>query len=257
MTQHLNTHDGSTHPLGCLPRETTCGDGEFPVLGVDEGTPDLLPRSTWDRYASTALESRVWHVFDQAPQNSCAACATAAGLMLLREKAGLTNVVLSEAPIYSIGNHGRDQGMAVDAGLKILRSTGTVPEEVIDGKDWKGRNWPDEWKDIARDYRAVEAWDCPTYKHAVSAVLRGFPVVIGVDWDDRRGAGHAILFIGWKDGRARIANSWGENWGEKGFGWLKESTCERGIPKYGAFALRVASDPKDDGDLPEPKFGMG
>ncbi len=259
MTQHLRTNDrGTTHPLGCLPRVTAPED--WPRVG-EAGAPDLIARSEWDKHASTALESRIWTVLAQGAQNSCAGCAAVAAIMLTRAVSGLLNIDLSQAVPYAISNGGRDEGASIDAVLRAIQEFGTVPTEVIDGYGWQGyysrRNgWPDGWKDIAADYRAVEAVDCPTYDHAVSAVLRGFPVVLGVDWEDRRGAGHAITMVGWK-GRPRILNSWGEKWGESGCDWIKESTCERGVKKYGAWRLRVVSDPKDDGDMSPPNFGMG
>ena len=35
--------------------------------------------------------------------------------------------------------------------------------------------------------------------------------------------GHVVLLIGWDDDRQAwlVKNSWGEKWGEKGFGWIK------------------------------------
>jgi len=48
-------------------------------------------------------------------------------------------------------------------------------------------------------------------------------------------------------------NSWGRDWGTNGLGqWVSEATLASEIRGYGAWALRVATDPDDDGDLPKP-----
>jgi cathepsin L len=42
---------------------------------------------------------------------------------------------------------------------------------------------------------------------------------------------HAVLLIGWDDEKQAwlIKNSWGEQWGEKGFAWIKYGSNNIGV----------------------------
>ena len=248
------TVDGVERTLGCLQRTTKVGDGAFRVFG-DPGTPGLIGRSLWPALSQVPLDPFVWHVINQSNQGSCMPSAGAGAVMICRENAGLSRVVLSQASVYGQGNGGSDSGMGIDAGLKLIQEVGFCPVDLIDQYDWQGfrrGTWPAGWKDEAAKYRALEAWDCPTYDHAVSAVLRGFPVVLGVFWEG--GGGHAIVMIGWNNdvGKPKILNSWGKSWGANGIGYLTEPQCKKGIDYFGAWALRVPTDPTNDGDIPQP-----
>lgn len=50
-----------------------------------------------------------------------------------------------------------------------------------------------------------------------------------------------VLLIGWDDekGAWLVKNSWGEEWGEKGFGWIKY-----GSNNIGVFAAWIDAEPK-------------
>ncbi len=241
MPDTIRDNQGIERVLGCLPRVSKVGDGTFRVFG--DGTPPPLPESEWKKYRHINLKSMHWHTIDQARQGSCLACATVGVGMLERELAGLTQVILSQASIYALGNDGRDQGMAVDRGLEILRDIGACPTSVIDQYDWQGyrRNtWPDDWDEQASRYRGIEYWDCQSYEDVVSANCHGFGVVYGCK-------GHAVIRIGWETD----LNSWGPGWGNNGLGrWATRREFEQGIPRYGAWAFRGGTDPTGDGDLP-------
>lgn len=54
--------------------------------------------------------------------------------------------------------------------------------------------------------------------------------------------GQVVLLIGWDEkGAWLIKNSWGEEWGEGGFGWIKY-----GSNNIGQFAAWIAPDPKEE-----------
>ena len=228
------------HYRGCLPRTTKVGDGTFRVVPDDY----LIDRKDWEKYPQT-LHQHVWHIINQGRQNSCCACMGVGGLMLCREKQGLDKVILSQAVPYHFGNGGHDGGMAIDTCLQMLLKYGTVPISVVDQYDWQRRNWPNNWEEIAENYKIFEAMDCPTYEHAVSMVLRGHPVMYGAK-------GHAVVRIGCSlFTPIPDLNSWDRSWGIDGLGtWATEDELKRGIERqYGAWALRYATDPPNDGDL--------
>jgi len=239
---------------GCLPREATePGDGAFPVFGVPgEGTPQLVPASDWQRITGTYRRyTEAYGVIGQRA-NSCTTCGARGALQSARFFAGLDPVQLSHGSVYGVINGGVDRGSSIDVCLNQLRRVGMAQTSVIDPFDWGGYykrrgGWPDDWEANARRYRVLEAHDCPDWEHLVSAIQLGFPVLFGVRWSG--GGGHAILGTGYKDGQIEILNSWGASWGDNGFGFLPRAQVQRGITTYGAWALRAATDPPNDGDI--------
>lgn len=57
------------------------------------------------------------------------------------------------------------------------------------------------------------------------------------------GPRHFVLIVGWDDekGAWLVKNSWGEDWGEKGFGWIKY-----GSNKIGEASAWITPDPKEE-----------
>ncbi len=61
--------------------------------------------------------------------------------------------------------------------------------------------------------------------------------------EQNTGGIHMVLIIGWDDSKGAwlIKNSYGTEWGESGFGWIKY-----GSNKIGQFSAWIASDPKEE-----------
>lgn len=222
---------------GCLPRISKVGDGLFPVLG-EPGTPPLVDPSEWEKWRETSFAPHVWHKITQAKQNSCTGCACAGVMITSREARDLPRIIFSQASIYGFEDSDltprrRDNGMNIDVALQILQNVGICSVDIIEQYDWAGYGrgtWPDDWKEHAKQNRIVEAWDCPTGEHIVSAVMRGFPVVYG-------SKGHAVCRIGWR----LDLNSW-PDWADRGIGqWANDRELDEGAKHYGAWALRVVS----------------
>lgn len=198
-----------------------------------------IPRADWPSRL-LSLQPRVWHVFNQGRLSSCASNATAQSLMLLREIAGMPRVVLSPGSLYGQVTR-TDSGSTLDDNLSALAAVGLVPSSAMDANAWTARSYPADWKDLAKPYRVTEWYDLGGKVESIAtAVLYGFPVVIGVDWPG--GGGHAVLVVGLvvDKGTVRflICNSWGPEWNNGGFGTLSEPVV-RTSSKYGAFAPRV------------------
>lgn len=110
-------------------------------------------------------------------------------------------------------------------------------------------------------YMKAAAWDyvnsppdqLPTVTQLKEALIAHGPIVTPIFYDqclanyrsgvfNEKDAGmvnHVVLLIGWDDTKQAwlIKNSWGEEWGEKGFGWIKY-----GSNNIGVFAAWVEAD---------------
>jgi len=235
---------------GCLPRRDKVGDNpRFKVYGTVDETP-IIPRSEW---VECSLRHKAWDVVNQADQNSCCPSATRGAVEILREINGLSRIKLSQGSLYSQISGGRDAGANISDALEAMMDVGMTPISVIDEYDWRGKNYPTNWKTEAKKYRILEAFDCPTFDAVASAVQRSMPVVFGVYWGS---GGHAITAIGLKQVNGiwylKILNSWGSDWEDQGFGDLSESKCS-GITSFGAFAIRAVTIPSEE-ELPPPPF---
>jgi len=239
--------NGREYRAGCLPRKTKVGEIDpktgkpfFEIYDPSKPLPGIAR-------AGTAIDSSlIWHIVNQANQSSCCGCMGIDMVMLIREIMGLNRVILSQASLYGQGNGGRDEGMAIDTCLRLLKTVGACPVSLIDQYDWKGfgrGTWPDQWKEVAKLYRAVEVLDCPTVELVHAANEAGHPVGYGAK-------GHAVVHIG----PGRDINSWGRDWGDDGIGpWVtSDAELQRGLDLYGGFIVFLATDPDNDGDLPSP-----
>lgn len=228
---------------GCLPRETLCGDNpNFKVYGEVADCP-ILPRTTWKE---CSFRHYVWEIVSQNPQNSCCPSAVRGAAQIVREMNGCRRISLSQGSLYGRINRGVDEGANIEAALTAMMAEGMTPDAVIPEKNWDPRTWPADWRDAAKRYRLLEAFDCPSFDAVASAVQRGQPVVFGVFWG--RG-GHAITATGLRYAAGgwnlEFLNSWDVTWGDGGFGFLPEAKCS-GIRTFGAFALRCMVIPSDE-----------
>lgn len=205
---------------------------------------------------------------DQGPQNSCVGWALGYGLMSYF-KARQRGVVphagdepawehcYSPAWIYNQLNGGGDKGISALAGLRLLVRDGSAGWQLMpyDASDWASQ--PSQAaKEDARNHR-LEGYHRVDLRDQLGAKLSlfdGNPILISVPLDEalqqvgdgvwqgpqREGAPlHCMVIVGWDDARGafRAMSSWGESWGDEGYGWLSY----QGFAKHGVQAL-VASD---------------
>jgi len=247
MNEIIKSVNGQEFVVGCLPRTSKVGDGEFKVLGEDSDSPiKVLTSRERDKLEDPDIISFIWHVINQANQGSCCGAAACGLVMLLRAMAGLKKLIMSQASLYGQGNGGRDQGMAIDTCLRKLSTVGACPTSVIEQYDWHGfrrKTWMDGWEKVAAKYRIMEWWDCPTYDHIATANKYGMPVIYGAK-------GHAVCRLKPR----KDLNSWDYSWGDNGVGeWATVREMKYDVPRYGAWAGRVMFDPPGDGDVPVRK----
>lgn len=250
---------GEVRYLGCLPRTAEIGS-IYPVFGERPGGR-LIPRNQWQPCDHSHL---VQKILDQDAQGACTAFASVQALMCLRAEAGLPFVELSAGNLYGRINGGRDEGSTLADAIQTLEQQGVCKASTIGHLQWRKNTWPPGWQEEARRFRVLEAWDCPSFDHLASALQLGFFVNLGIlvggnfepDSDgwipDRRGggSGHAMCGVGLaqhpRTGRwgIKVANSWGEDWGLRGFGIVPESYF-RGVFTDG-WAVRGLVDPSGD-----------
>jgi len=255
--------DGKQYHLGCKPRLLHPG-ALYPVLGDDPGRPEikLIPREQW---AEVDFSHFVPEILDQDRTNACNAFASIQTLHVLRAQAGLPYVKLSPGNLYGRINGGVDGGSNLSDAIQTLEKEGVCTAATVPELQWRPSRWPTGWRDEAKKFRILEAWDCPSFDHITSAILLGFPVNLGVlvgsnftvgedGWiaDYRRGGGgHAMCGVGLLRHPSRgvwgvkVANSWGTRWGRSGFGILPESYF-RSTPFTDGWAVRGAVDPSGE-----------
>ena len=248
--------------LGCLPRVAKPGE-VYPIFGEQPSRTrvHIIPRSEWKPLDFSHL---VIKVLDQDGQGACNTFASVQALHVIRHQVGLPFVELSAGNLYGRINGGVDRGSVIADAILELEKNGVCPVDVVPHLEWRQRRWPSHWKEEAKKFRIVEAWDCPTFDHLASAILHGFPVNLSIlvgsnfkpdpdGWlPDYRGGGggHAMCGVGLVyDGKRgwgiKVVNSWGQDWGLNGFAIVPESYF-KSSPFTDAWAVRGMIDPKGD-----------
>ena len=191
------------------------------------------------------MRSKCSPVEDQGQLGSCTANALVGALEFLELKDGAQFVDLSRLFLYYNerlieGNVDSDSGAFIRDGIKSLAKQGVCTEPEWPYKISRFRNKP-----TAACYRSAKKHRILSY-HRISTVdemrgclAEGFPFVFGFTVYDafesvavaksgvlnmpgpkeKMAGGHAVMGIGYDDAARRfvIRNSWGSDWGQKGY----------------------------------------
>lgn len=191
----------------------------------------------------------------QGPQSSCVGWAlgyAARSYYTRREwrSHGETPEPFSPSFIYNQTKEGGcASGSSISSGLKLLESMGVVGISDFPYEPDACSRQPTPDQLVKAQKNRIKSWARVETSHpeAIKAEIhQGNPVVIGLwvtpafyqmkagtysDMSDVSSGGHALVVVGYDDRRNafKVVNSWGEKWGDRGFGWISYETMIKRI----------------------------
>jgi len=207
--------NGVPFMTGCLERVSQCGAlaGVPQWNGQSEACP-ILRRELWATQAHH--REYEWSDNDQGNTPSCtlASLANHGEFFLARMGRAKTNLDWLKAWRTLSGGYG---GVALDTALRYAMTEG------FPLSDGSGALIVDE------------VWDLPRIDAVFSAVMRGVPVWFGAS--QHAECGMTVV----KNGgfKLDVRGTWGRGYGDQGWYGRSESYIARGLPLYGAFAIRT------------------
>jgi C1A family cysteine protease len=187
-------------------------------------------------------------VEDQGPIGSCTGNAIAGAIELLEVKKGMKHTDISRLFIYYnervyINTVREDSGAYIRDGIKSIRKIGAAAEKLWPYDVTKYAEKPSDlaYQDAA-DRKFKNYYRVLTLNAALNAIANEFPVIFGFTVytsflsdavartgimsmpkrGDREEGGHAVLAVGYdkKKGHVICRNSWGKEWGDKGYFYM-------------------------------------
>jgi hypothetical protein len=235
------------------PRTMPVGDPRCctSALGVDAGPP-IIPREKWPE-EGIDLSHAVEEILDQNGYSLCHSFGGTQVNQIAHHLAGHPGLRLSAGNLAGQVTGYQDEGAGVDEVLAVLIADGQTTRALIGEDDYRGRDWPSDWKTDAAKHRVLKSYDCghdDVFDAVVSCIIYGWPVEIGTN---AFGGGHAVTVTRfYKKGgvwRLRGPNSWGEDWtncDQAGYWDYSESQISRGLDSFGAFGLEASVANPDD-----------
>lgn len=199
---------------------------------------------------SVDLRSGCTRIENQFHIGSCTANASTSAMEFLAKKLGRPCPDLSRLFVYFAtrvwvagGKPTEDTGATIRDVMKALATYGACLEDVWPYETPRFTQTPSaKARTDARNRQITVYYRCPNLKAIKQSLAEGHPVTGGfavpssIDGyeTERTGivaypsatekfvGGHAVLFVGYDDRTRRLTfqNSWGANWGDKGFGYL-------------------------------------
>jgi len=218
-------------------------------------------------------------VYNQGATNACVGFSTIGGLGEFYARKRGWNMRFSPRYLWTLGrkfdgNLNQNVGMMIDDAQKILDNYGMLPEQsypfpVLDPRQnpalfeqMLSERPSNQQIDEAKKFRISQGWKrVPSVSAMRTALADGKPVVFGIAVfsniaqtgpdglipmpgpNDTFEGGHAVVAVGYDNTRKVfiIRNSWGENWGDHGYGYLPYEFF-RGVvnqvPAYAGFTVK-------------------
>lgn len=223
----------------------------------------IVPVARGERPSQLLLTQYLPPIGSQGRQGSCAGWATAyygytywaaKQRKLTAEQLRDPKFQFSAAYVYNQCNGGIDSGTSFYAAFRVLREKGcaslaempysetdhlTKPSEAAHARaeKFKARTAavvspkdvePEKLKTLLAETREPVVLAIPIYSDFPSRVASDFVYRLTVDPKSPHG-GHAITIVGYDDSRQafRMVNSWGADWGDRGFLWLAEEFVQQ------------------------------
>lgn len=211
----------------------------------------------------------------QGYQNSCVGWATAYALKTMHEKLERNwNIdtdkhIFSPAFIYNQINGGRDQGSYIHEALQLIVDMGcaTLSTMSYSADDYRTSPSKKAYKEAAQ-YKGLNwftvndgsRWTDESFHLLKSTLAENNGVIIAMqiydNFDDysggiyRKAYGdysgyHAMCVVGYDDNKQaiKLINSWGERWGDGGYGWISYDAFKELVDYAYAMEDRVDTTP--------------
>lgn len=203
-------------------------------------------------------------VKNQGSYGACNGFAAATSLEIARFLAGAPHIPLSPWMVYAVLCNGWDRGSIIADALKLLKNQGTCPDMYVPHGTINPNRLSTEAKAEAKRFRIEIGYEINSHRDLVVATHMRIPTNFSVpvnssfnsldsDGVPQNRAGihnHAVCGgLGLKKTARHgwcvlTQNSWGSNWGDKGYFWAAERTVAGSYPDaYGVWA--VENDPQD------------
>ena len=205
------------------------------------------------------LRDKCPQVYNQGQLGSCTANALACAIQYDEMKQNLNSETPSRLFVYynerdMEGTIDSDSGASLRDGVKCINKIGYCNETQWSYDIEKFKEKPSQdCYDYARKHKALSYKRVQQDETHIKSVLQsGFPVVFGIsvyesfesetvaktgvvplpEKEERMLGGHAIVLVGYDNEKKLFIfrNSWGEDWGDKGYGYLPfEYVCDANL----------------------------
>jgi len=215
---------------GCLPKRHEPGE----VCGFWRDIPDarVIPISEWDDYLDKGIDLQMSsaYMYSQASVGSCAAEGVNAGVEVMQGVSGMPQTLFNPYGMYHYTSGGRDNGSTLSDNLSFARDRGCFPEVYWPRTEGWRKEPNEDAQDAALQHRIDEYWEIENWEEMGSALLQRFAVYAAY-------AGHAWLAVAVVNKQQlKYRNSWGEDWGDHGYGIINQSRVQF---QYGIYAIRT------------------
>jgi len=195
-------------------------------------------------------------VMNQFSKGSCNGYAGAGALSKARYRRGIRdNLLLSGAWLYSLINGNRDNGSALEDGLKRIQTDGVPPLSLVPWDMIYQRDMPPNAKAEAAKHKGLVCYAVQTRQGFRSALAADFPVIVavsagtnfqrldgkGIAGVDRGMGNHAvhcddICLVGGEE-VYDTAGSWGLGYGTQGRAYSRWASFEQTFGNHTFYAI--------------------
>jgi C1A family cysteine protease len=215
--------------------------------------------SAENKFDKIDLRDKCPKIYNQGELGSCTANAIACAIQFDEIKQNLDSQVPSRLFIYYNerdieGNVDRDTGASLRDGVKCINKIGYCNETQWPYDIQKFTEKPEQsCYDYARKHKSLSYKKVQQDEEHIKSVLNmGFPIVFGISVyesfeseevaktgivplpknHEKMLGGHAIVIVGYDEEKRLFTfrNSWGEDWGDKGYGYLPyDYVCDKDL----------------------------